>query len=551
MRGENNSAETYPRYPLLGLNEVDPYVDMRESVPEIIPYLSPVERVVDVVYVDDVRPERHPSALRAMLWLTGVERSLEIGTNGPAVASRSNPENEHVPSLNKYEDLFGRDSLRTAGYLQDAYPRLMTSTILELAKYQGVKDEQLDPNPSVPFGQERFGKVPHHVKDPQDPIARKFSAMQGWRWPFYGSIDATPLFINAAHTVAKQDPEIMQKPYVDKNGETQQIETAVNRAFGWLYGELQENDSQGLLWYKNLDTRSPGFGMMNQGWRDSAYAYRHKNGEMANTADGIATLEVQGLTYDALVATALNSNDELHSGEIFNTAESLRRAVLKELWIDDEVGGYFALGADRDDNGEMRPIEVVSSNIGHLLNSSLLDGDDPEITYKREQTVRRLFDEGLLSPQGIRTVSKYEPTFREGAYHSGSVWPWDTYEIACGLERHGYYGLAYDLKKRLHHIVESTNRFPEFVRGGDSSEPELNTTEVYVVNEELDLLHVYEQPPQEVQAWTVAIMLAIKKKHPRLFTEKSTNGRQHQPMPIAAADPAKRQLEQSLLRSLE
>lgn len=538
----------HPRYPLLSTYEVDKHTDLRARVPHIASRLRPSERIVDIVPVDFAHIEKHPSAVRAMMKLAGVERSYDIGINGPAVASRSNPENELIPSLNKYEDLFGRDSLRTASYVSDRYPQLMKSTLLELAKYQGLDNEPVPSESAVPFGQEQFGKIPHHVKDPNDPVARKFSVMQGWRWPFYGSIDATPLFLNESYKLSQNDPGLLQHPYTDKSGQEQVLATAVRRGLIWLQEELTKSGAEGLLWYKDRDTRKLSFGMMNQGWRDSALAYRHRNGEAANTTNGIAPIEVQATVYDVLLAAASREINPRTRQEIVNTANTLRDTFLEKMWVDDSDGGFFAVGADRDAKSSVRPIQVVSSSIGHLLNSSILEGDDPETSHKRELTIRRLFADGLLSPHGIRTISRYEQTFYEGGYHNGSVWIWDTYEIACGLQRHGYYGLAHELEKRIYNVIESTGRFPEFVRGGDTENPEFNTKEIYVVDDQADLLYLYEQPPQEIQAWTVASMLGIKHRHRK---ELAKLDKPEQRAPKAAINPSKRKLENTLLSRLQ
>ena len=49
--------------------------------------LKPNELLIGVSDVDPVRLERPLSALRAMMGLTAVDRSRDIGTNGPSNAS--------------------------------------------------------------------------------------------------------------------------------------------------------------------------------------------------------------------------------------------------------------------------------------------------------------------------------------------------------------------------------------------------------------------------------------------------------------------------------
>lgn len=542
-----------PKYPILSIEEVDSRLDLRQEVPEIAPLLGDAERVVDVSRVTFDKAKRHPSALRAMLDICGVEHSVNIGENGPPVASRSTKEHSKTASLNKYEDLFGRDSLRVAFFLRDFYPELLKTTVRELAKKQGLVREH--PVDDEPFAQEEPGKIPHHVKDPEDPVARKFSKQQGWGWPFYGSIDATPLYINAVTTYAKRDASFLLDEYVAKDGTRKTIDESLTKAVDWL-GRQLDTQPDGLLQYRNPDTRKSGNGMRNQAWRDSADAYTDEEGAMARVENGIIALEVQGLAYDALHTTAetyeqAGRYEEARSCR--NRADILQRSVMDKLWVEDEAGGFFVLGADYDEDGVLRPLKVRSSSMGHLLNTGLLEGDDPKIVYRRERVIKDLFSPHMLTPQGIRTISDQSPAYREGGYHTGSVWPWDTYEVSLGLERHGYYGLAWELKQRIWSVVDDTHRFPEFVRGNNDEKTRLNSLEAFIADDKQGIVYALEQPPQEIQAWTVASMLAAKKKHPRLFSlnpERSLR-QKATATPTRAHDAGKQQFERDILRGVK
>jgi hypothetical protein len=92
---------------------------------------------------------------------------------------------------------------------------------------------------------------------------------------------------------------------------------------------------------------------------------------------------------------------------------------------------------------------------------------------------------------------------------------WDTYFISQGLERHGYYGLAWDLNARICAVVDRSRKYPEFTRGGEESEPELNAHIIDVWNGTYRRRNRIEQPPQEIQAWTVAAMASIETKRSR------------------------------------
>ena len=150
--------------------------------------------------------------------------------------------------------------------------------------------------------------------------------------------------------------------------------------------------------------------------------------------------------------------------------------------------------------------------MGHTLNSRLLEGDDPDVVHKREAVVRHVLSPEMLNISGIRTLANDEVRFRPGAYHNGSVWLWDTHHIAKGLRRHGHIQEARELDRRLLRVVEVTKMFPEYARGGNDMLPTLNEYTVTVWDEHMKREMCVEQPPQEVQAWTVAAILAIKKR---------------------------------------
>ena len=256
-------------------------------------------------------------------------------------------------------------------------------------------------------------------------------------------------------------------------------------------------------------------GIENQVWKDSWDAYHHADGTIANHTRGIASIEVQVSAYDALLDAALIYENVLDDPQkatsLRERAAKLKQTILTLFWTD-EKGGYFVLGTDRDDNNTLRQLRVRTSNMGHTLNSRLLDGDDPEIVQKREAVIRHLLSPEMLNVSGIRTLASDEVRFRPGAYHNGSVWLWDTHHIARGLRRHGYLEQTYDLDERLLNIIEVTKMFPEYVRGDNGPTPITNSVTITLWDELHQRKNVLEQPPQEVQAWTVAAILAIKEK---------------------------------------
>jgi len=234
---------------------------------------------------------------------------------------------------------------------------------------------------------------------------------------------------------------------------------------------------------------------------------------MADHERGVASIEVQRVNYDALLDAA--DLYEIALGKLENAeslrlrAQKLKSTIFTEFWTNDNKG-YFVLGTDRDVDGNLRQLKVRTSNMGHMLNSRLLEGNEPETVRYREAIISHLFSPEMLSSSGIRTLASDEIRFRPGAYHNGSVWLWDTYFIVRGLRSHGYNHLAENLSERLFRIIDVTKKFPEFVRGDFESSPTLNTRVIDIWDDINQRTNRIEQPPQEVQAWSVAAILAMK-----------------------------------------
>lgn len=498
---------------------------------EIISHLKllPGESVVDIVVHEPRQFDHAPSSLQQIMRLTGSAHPHEIGENGPSVASlafdvsvqTSVPEG-HSPleesqqsdaapdHLRLYEVLFGRDSLRVAIDLISSYPQLARVTTLRLAELQGTVFNR--------GREEEPGRIVHEARDQDDPIARDLSERLGWGWPYYGSVDATPEFIRTLTAYCRKTEEnqgFLSTQYTDKDGEQRSMAYALDLAIDWILGRLNSNPEELLEFHSVLEK-----GIENQVWKDSWDAYHHSDGTLANHDQGIASIEVQVTTYDALLDAAyLYANvldDTNKANDLQQHADRLRATILDTFWTDDK-DGYFVLGTDRDDNGQLRQMKIRTSNMGHVLNSRLLEGDEPEIVRKREAVVQQILSPDMLNVSGIRTLANDELRFRDGAYHNGSVWLWDTHHIAKGLRRHGYTIDADDLDARLLGVVNETKIFPEYVRGDSANVPSVNMTTIVLWDSINNRENKIEQPPQEVQAWTVAAILAIKKRLERKY----------------------------------
>jgi glycogen debranching enzyme len=284
-------------------------------------------------------------------------------------------------------------------------------------------------------------------------------------------------------------------------------------ALAWIENRLNHNE-EGIVEFRSELEQ----GIENQVWKDSWDAYHHSDGTIANHTKGVSSIEVQVTTYDALIDAAELYEDILDDNDraqlLRSRAATLRDTIFRHYWTD-EKGGYFVLGTDRDDSGQLGQLKIRTSNMGHTLNSRLLKGHEPAVTHMREQTVKQLLSPELLNVSGIRTLASDELRFRPGAYHNGSVWLWDTHHIAKGLRRLGYAKEATDLDLRILRATNQVGMYPEYVRGDTSHLPSVNTQTVILWDESNHRENKVEQPPQEVQAWTVAAILATKRRFSR------------------------------------
>lgn len=489
------------------------------------------------------RYDSTPSSLEQMLRLTGSRSARFIGENGPSIAALalsdpraaskprlklpmskryySTTEHQTPDHLRLYEVVFGRDSLRVAIDLISSYPTLARATTLRLAQLQGVEYNEAR--------EEEPGRIVHEARDANDAIARRLTQELGWEWPYYGSVDATPEFVRTLTSYCRQTEEnyqFLSTRYTDRSGKSRDMAYALDMAIEWIINRLDANN-EGLLEYKSVIPR----GIENQVWKDSWDAYHHADGTLANHAQGISSIEVQVTTYDALLDAAdlyeRMYDDAERSYILREWASMLKRNILDLFWTEDK-GGYFVLGLDRDDEGRVRQMKIRTSNMGHVLNSRLLEpkddnsSDDDELLHKRQAVIRHLLSPEMLNISGIRTLASDEVRFRPGAYHNGSVWLWDTHHIAKGLRRHGMESAANELDRRMLHVVETTRMFPEYVRGDMHLLPRVNEYTITVYDSQAERENRVEQPPQEVQAWTVAAMLAIKKRIDRVTLEEAT-----------------------------
>jgi glycogen debranching enzyme len=336
--------------------------------------------------------------------------------------------------------LFGRDSLIAARMLLPVDPSLAAGTLRTLAARQGTKSD--------PATAEQPGKILHEVR--RGALWMPSDASNGeLRLPpvYYGTVDATLLWISLLHDAWKWGmPE----------EEVTDLMSNLERALVWLR-DWADPDGDGFLEY--ID--ETGYGLANQGWKDSADSIRWNDGSLATGP--IALAEVQGYAYQAAVNAAdlLEAFGLNDAGEWRAYAADLAGKFRTAFWCRDELAAYPAIALDVD----KRPVDGVASNMGHLLGTGILNEEESELV------ARRIMDPTMFSGYGVRTLDTGNGAYWPLRYHSGSVWAHDTAMTLEGLTRAGYSDEAALLAAGLVEAAEIFDyRLPELFSGHSSAQ---------------------------------------------------------------------------------
>ncbi|HEY9507668.1 MAG TPA: glycogen debranching N-terminal domain-containing protein [Gemmatimonadales bacterium] len=347
-------------------------------------------------------------------------RALHVEVDGEPVLSAGIP---------WYSTIFGRDAIIASLQTLSLNPGMARRTLRYLAARQGSREDR--------FTEEQPGKILHELRRGEMARAGDIPHV-----PYYGSVDATPLWLILLHETWRWtgDAELSRS-----------LLPNADRALAWIdqYGDL---DGDGLVEYLCTSEK----GLANQGWKDSGDGVPFPDGRLPEPP--IALVEVQGYVYDAKLRMAEMYQFLGHAeraAELRRQAAEMRDRIRDRFWR--EELGTFALALDR----EKRPVATATTNAGHLLWSRVPAPDEAA------RMAERFLEPDFFSGWGIRTLSAGHAAFNPLSYHNGSVWPHDNAIVVLGMALYGHARKALPVVRAIYEAGIQTDyqRLPELYCG--------------------------------------------------------------------------------------
>lgn len=291
---------------------------------------------------------------------------------------------------------FGRDQIITAWKMLPLMPDMAREVISLLAFYIGTTSDT--------SREEEPGRIMHELRAGEMARLKEIPFV-----PYYGTVDATPLFLILFSDYCKQTNDLkFARAHWDK------IKLALS------YLDTESDKGKKYLVYGKVANAA----LSNQGWKDSGDSITNSDGSLGRPP--IAVCEVQGYLYKAwlnIADIADLMNEPLDAKRYREQALLLKERFNKDFWDKELNMPAIAL------NGDGSRCSVVSSNAGHLLFTGILSPERNKIVSARLQ------EPDMFSGYGIRTIAMTAKAYNPMSYHNGTVWPHDNCMIARGLIR--------------------------------------------------------------------------------------------------------------------
>ena len=299
--------------------------------------------------------------------------------------------------------IFGRDSILTSLQALPFTSELASTTLLALAERQGTRiDDFRDEDPGRILHEMRYGEMTAFEERPHSP--------------YYGNADATMLYVILLDEYERWtgDTKLVREPGARGQGGAE-LDRRVRRPAGQRLRVLPAPERR------------------RRGWRTSA-------GRTPGTRSPTATAICPASRAPPASCRATPTTPRCAApgwpgwcGRIRPTPTSWRRRPPTSSAGSTATSGsrtaeYFAVALD----GDGRQVDSLTSNIGHLLWSGIVDAS------KAKAVVKHLMGPRLFSGWGVRTLAEGEARYNPIGYHVGTVWPFDNSFIAWGLRRYGF-----------------------------------------------------------------------------------------------------------------
>ena len=310
--------------------------------------------------------------------------------------------------------LFGRDSLITSFQALPYLPGLAATTLRVLAARQAdARDDFHEQEPGKILHELRFGELTARRR------ATAFAVLRQRRRDAAVPDPArrVPPLVRRRLAGAGARAERPRGPCVDRRTAATSTATATS----------------------STNAATPTTGLINQCWKDSWNSIQFADGTARAGTDrdlrdpGLRRTTRSGAPRAWRARSGATRRSPSGSSAVPATCATRFR---RDFWMPER--GCYALALD----GDKRQVDSLTSNIGHLLWSGILDDGEAAATAER------LLDEELYSGWGVRTLGTREAGYNPLGYHTGTVWPHDNSLIAAGLARYGHHEAAATIASR-------------------------------------------------------------------------------------------------------